>query len=171
MGLGFKCLTFKFAHMHLRLLWSRLKVPLQISQRSFSGGQIWWWCRFQAGLSVFPEDWNLSDCRRQVLKSYRGMKKKKSSLVWFYLIFALYFTFRFVFLFLSDSHICLEILLWDEHPAANVDIYKALAKMPCVPQGISTGTSALPSSVKVLASRTRRKVLFACIWDPKWLTL
>lgn len=92
MGLGFKCLTFKFAHMHLRLLWSRLKVPLQISQRSFSGGQIWWWCRFQAGLSVFPEDWNLSDCRRQVLKSYRGMKKKNLHLcdfIWFLLFILL----------------------------------------------------------------------------------
>lgn len=43
--------------------------------------------------------------------------------------------------------------------------------MPCVPQGISTGTSALPSSVKVLASRTRRKVLFSCTWDQIWVML
>lgn len=43
--------------------------------------------------------------------------------------------------------------------------------MPCVPQGTSTGTSALPSSVKVLASRTRRKVLFSCTRDQIWVML
>lgn len=34
---------------------------------------------------------------------------------------------------------------------------------------MSTGTSALPSSVNVLASRTRRKVLFSCTREQIWV--
>lgn len=104
MDLGFRCLTFKFAHMHLRLLWSRLKVPLQISQRSFSGGQIWWLCRFQAGLGL---SWRLKSLWLQTPSAevLSRNEKKKSSVVWFYFIFALYFTFRFFFSFQTATYV------------------------------------------------------------------
>lgn len=104
---------------------------------------------------------------------YRGMKRKKawlrSVILFFY--FVLYFCLRGFFSFFSENHIYSEMLLLHEHLTANVDIYHMLVKMPCVPQGMSTGTSALPTSVKVLASRTRRKVLFSCTRDQIQVTL